>query len=140
MKSKVIISLILGGAAVVVASIIKGRKQYAEVKSSEEADKENTENNEIKEKIAKAAEKVVAWILSHKNEIEAATLALGLMSAVCNFRNKVNEGRKAVDKTPNKKGTLDIVIEDMLKKNYNAASIDWNGIATVDVNLREVAA
>lgn len=138
MKGKLIAGLILGGAAILVASFVKNKKKYAEVQTPEEEKKEESE--ETKVKIAQAAEKVVNWVLTHEKYFKAIKMVGTLAYTGFELRNAVNAGRKDVSKTPTKKGTLDIVIEDMLKKNYNAASIDWNGIATVDVNLREVRA
>lgn len=102
--TKALIGVLIGGAAAVVAAYVikKKEKKYAEVQSSEKEEVEEDdekETSEIKEKISSAAKKIVEWVLTHKDEIEAATAVLGLASACLNFKNKVVEGRKAVDKT-----------------------------------------
>ena len=123
MRTGIVIGLIVGVAVGAVALIKSKEKKYAEVQSPETDEEEKKEeSSEVKEKIRKTAVKVVNWILTHKDDIEAATLVLGLMSAVINFKNKVNEGRKAVIKKPTKKdpflkdiSTLDGVLNDMIE-------------------------
>lgn len=140
--TKALIGVLIGGAAAVVAAYVikKKEKKYAEVQSSEKEVEEVEEDDEkktseIKEKISSAAKKIVEWVLTHKDEIEAATAVLGLASACLNFKNKVVEGRKAVDKTPKRnelKGTkndlgnmtADQALEHVKKTKRNLLLVD----------------
>lgn len=145
MKSKLIAGLIIGGAAVVVALLAKKKeKKYAEVQSPEEEEK-SEESDEIKAKIAKAATKVVNWILNHKDDIEAATLVISLASACVGFRNKVNEGRKAVSKTPpfrmaKTKMTVDEVVKDMVQHKIDIGHCETDDNIKFDIVMKGAAA
>lgn len=100
MKNKLLIGALAVVAAAVVAVVInKSKTKYAKVQSSD-TEEERAEDSEAKKKIAIAAKKMVEWIINHKDYIEAATLVVGLAAKVITLRNKVNEGRNVVNKTP----------------------------------------
>ena len=140
MNNKLLIGALVGVATAIVVSVVTRKKKYAEVVAPESEESSSKNDPDVKKKIASAAAKMTHWILDHKNDIEAVTLVVSLAASVINLKNKVNDGRKAVTKTPTDKSTLDWVIQDMLDKDYKSATVDWKNKALFDISMRKVVA
>lgn len=143
MKGKLIAGLILGGAAILVASIIKNKKKYAEVQTPEEEKKEEPE--EIKVKIARAAEKMVNWILTHEKYFKAIKIVGALACTGFELRNAVNAGRKAVSKTPpfrmtKTEMTVDEVVKDMVRNKIDVGHCETDDNIKFDIVMKGAAA
>lgn len=142
MKNKALIGALIGVAAAIVAVAIskKNEKKYASVSSTpeQETNEVKEDDTDTKKKIAKAAAKMTAWILAHRDDIEAVTLVLSLAAAAFNLKNKVKEGRKAVIKRPGY-GSLEWIAKDMIKNDITDAEVNWEDKAIFDIHMKEVA-
>ena len=141
MKNKVLFGALIGIAAAIVTVAVKKatEKKYANVAPTPETAEEIREDStETKKKIAKAAAKMTSWILTHKDDIEAMTIALSLAAAAFNLNNKVKEGRKVVIKRP-AYGSLEWIAKDMIKNNITDAEVNWEDKAIFDIHMKEVA-
>lgn len=101
MGKKLLIGMLIGGAIGAVALFAaKKEKNYISVNGEDSSEDEPKEDPTIKDKIRRAAEKVVAWIMEHKDYFEAASVVLSMVSACYSLKNEVLKGRKVVSKTP----------------------------------------
>ena len=92
MDKKLIFSFAIGG--VVVAALYftsKKKKTYATVGGSTE---EPVEDETIKEKISKGAEKMVNWIMEHKEQIEAVTTGISFVTSLVCLKNALKPKQK----------------------------------------------
>lgn len=112
MKTKLIIGIVIGGAAALTALYISKKKKYAEVKTEETSGEDDYKNTiqfkkptmayRIKRKINRAARRIADWIIDHENDIQGLTKFIVMLSACFDLKNKAMKGRKAVIKKPKK--------------------------------------
>lgn len=87
-KGLIAVGVAAVGVGVVVAATRK--KKYAET-TSDDFEEEISEDPTLKEKIAQAAIKMVNWITENKDQLEAASVVIGLMASCMDLASKINE-------------------------------------------------
>ena len=113
MDKKLIFSFAIGG--VVVAALYytsKKKKAYATVGGNTE---EQPEDETLKEKIAKGAEKMVNWIVEHKDQVEAVTTGISFITSLVCLKNAVKPKQKKGVVTLNEK-ELRAIINDRVER------------------------
>lgn len=87
---KAIAGLLLGGAVVgttVIVTTTVTKKKYAEVPKDSDFEEQSSENEtdilkKIKDFAVDKVDKILGWFVDHKEQVETATLILGLVGAV----------------------------------------------------------
>lgn len=114
MDKKLIIGLIAGGACAIALYLLKKKKKYATIGgNSEEADDNDRESTD--EKIVKGAEKMVNWILEHKDQIEAVTTGVSFITSLICLKNAIRPKHKKGVITLDEK-ELKAIINDRIER------------------------
>lgn len=126
MDKKLIFSFAIGG--VVVAALYytsKKKKTYATVGGNTE---EQPEDETLKEKIAKGAEKMINWIVEHKDQVEAVTTGISFITSLVCLKNAVKPKQKKGMVTINE-NDLKAIINDRIERDaYEVADIKKDAV------------
>jgi len=137
MKNKILIGALVGLGVMAIGYLLSNKeKNYISVNGEQTSEEDEKEDITVKEKIKAAANRMVNWVITHKDHIEAVSLVLGMIAAGIDVSNKVKAGRNAVAKTPKTKGSSDYldaeqILQRVRETRHSVVATDDKGFSFI---------